>query len=166
MFRKKEAVSKSEYKSNIVLNERYRDTGTEIEGQAVGVYFYQYGCTRATLELVVAGKIEDYTFEEPRLLGGVDLGEQVYESDIELGKGYRDTVTSRAGTATAIYFYPNSCERVTLEFIHDGEIKEHTFDAPRLVSLVTGQPMTTTKTGGPGDLPGGRGHERRTDHRR
>lgn len=166
MFRKKDRMTKTktktQYKSRLKLDEVYRDKQTHIEGMLVGIYFYEYGCTRATIELVVEGKIEGYSFEEPRLNGTGDFGEQIYESDIQLTKKYRDTLTGRDGVATAIYFYPNSCERVTLEFIHDGEIKDHTFDAPRLVSLETGQQATTVKTGGPGDLASGRGHERRS----
>jgi hypothetical protein len=56
------------YTSDITLGQRYRDPQTGIEGVATGVHFYQYGCERVSLETVVAGKIEEYSFDAPRLL--------------------------------------------------------------------------------------------------
>lgn len=56
------------YVSDIVLGERYRDAQTGIEGTATAVHFYQYGCERVSLEAVVAGKIEEYGFDAPRLI--------------------------------------------------------------------------------------------------
>lgn len=56
-----------EYKSDIVLGERYVDEQTGIEGVATTVAFFQYACERTSLEVVVAGKIEEYTFDAPRL---------------------------------------------------------------------------------------------------
>ena len=55
------------YKSDIRLGERYRDEQTGIEGTATAVYFYQFGCERVGLEFVVDGKIEDKSFDAPRL---------------------------------------------------------------------------------------------------
>lgn len=143
---------KHKYTSNLVLDEVYTDKQTQIGGHLVGLYFYQHGCTRGTIELVVSGKIEGYTFEEPRL-DGTDHGQQTYESDIVLGERYFDAQTGIAGVAIAIYFYPNSCERVTIEHVVKGKIEEDTFDVPRLSSVKTPEvKATTTKTGGPGLL--------------
>lgn len=58
---------KQKYETDIKLGERYRDEQTGITGVATGVQFYQYGCERVTLETVVAGKIEEYSFDAPRL---------------------------------------------------------------------------------------------------
>lgn len=55
------------YKTDIKLGERYRDNQTGIEGTATAVSFYQFGCERVNLEAVVAGKIEEYGFDAPRL---------------------------------------------------------------------------------------------------
>ena len=75
-----------------------------------------------------------------------------YASDIVLGKRYRESITGIEGTATSVYFYLNGCERVCLEFINkDGDLKELVFDAPRLVSLETGEAARTPRTGGPHD---------------
>lgn len=60
-------MSKQTYKTDIILGERYRDDQTGIEGTATAVSFYQYGCERVNLEAVVAGKIEEYGFDAPRL---------------------------------------------------------------------------------------------------
>lgn len=55
------------YETDIRLGERYRDGQTGIEGTATAVTFYQYGCERVQIEAVVAGKIEEYGFDAPRL---------------------------------------------------------------------------------------------------
>lgn len=74
-----------------------------------------------------------------------------YDSDIELGKRYRDPQTGVEGTATSAHFYQYACERVTLEYMKsDGALQELTFDAPRLESVETGKRAQTTRTGGPG----------------
>lgn len=58
---------KQKYESDIILGDRYVDEQTGIEGVASSIHFYQYGCERVTLEAVVAGKIEEYGFDAPRL---------------------------------------------------------------------------------------------------
>jgi hypothetical protein len=74
-----------------------------------------------------------------------------FETDIDLGEKYLDPQTGIQGTATSIHFYQYACERVTLEVVlHKGELKEYTFDAPRLQHAETGERATTTRTGGPG----------------
>jgi len=80
----------------------------------------------------------------------VSRGKQKYESDIVLGDEYEDTLTGLKGRATAATFYLHACERVTLEFLKEGEIKYESFDAPRLKHVPTQQVPTTTRTGGPG----------------
>lgn len=74
----------------------------------------------------------------------------VHESDVVLGDRYQDPLTGFEGVATAVTFYLHACERVSLEFVKDGEIKYESFDAPRLVHVKSGEQPTTTRTGGPG----------------
>lgn len=72
------------------------------------------------------------------------------ESQVTLGERYRDTVTGYEGVATACCFYLHGCERVTLEqwIASEAQLKELTFDAPRLVHLPTEKPVKTRRTGG------------------
>lgn len=72
------------------------------------------------------------------------------ESDVKLGDRYRDPLTGFEGVATAVTFYLHACERVSLEFVKDGEVKYESFDAPRLVHVPSGTQPTTDRTGGPG----------------
>lgn len=58
---------KTKYESDIRLGERYEDKQTGIKGVATAVHFYQYGCERVNIEVMVAGKIEEYSFDAPRL---------------------------------------------------------------------------------------------------
>lgn len=71
-------------------------------------------------------------------------------TDIIFGDKYEDVVTGLQGTATAITHYQFACERITLEFLKDGELKYESFDAPRMRHIKTGAVATTTRTGGPG----------------
>jgi hypothetical protein len=73
-----------------------------------------------------------------------------FKSDVKLGERYRDTVSGYEGIATAVYFYLHGCERVTLESWREAaaEMKELTFDAPRLEHVETKKQLTTTRTGG------------------
>lgn len=72
-----------------------------------------------------------------------------YDTDIVLGETYIDKQTGIEGTAVAVSFYQFGCERVSLESVNKGEIKEYGFDAPRLTRVSTGATAKTTKTGGP-----------------
>jgi hypothetical protein len=72
------------------------------------------------------------------------------KSDVKLGDRYRDPLTGFEGVATAVTFYLHACERVSLEFIKDGEVKYEAFDAPRLIHVDTDTRPATTRTGGPG----------------
>lgn len=74
---------------------------------------------------------------------------QTYTSDIELGKKYRHETTGLVGTAESVHFYKNACERVVLIYLHDGEIKEASFDAVDLIDVSTEKQATSPKTGGP-----------------
>ena len=74
---------------------------------------------------------------------------QKYETDIQLGERYIDEQTGISGTATVVSFYQHGCERVSIEAVVNGEIKEYGFDAPRLTHAETGRQATTTRTGGP-----------------
>lgn len=83
----------------------------------------------------------------------------VFESDIVLGKNYRDKHTGIKGTATGCTFYLNGCERVMLEYVKEKELKYESFDAPRLLELntegkvVAEVSMQPGHTGGPGAWP-------------
>lgn len=90
-----------------------------------------------------------------------------YKSDIVLGKRYRDPQTGIEGVATGLHFYQFACERVTLEVrTKQDEIKEYSFDAPRLEEIMeqgeageaTTKPVRQSdraRTGGP-ERPGER----------
>lgn len=77
------------------------------------------------------------------------MGKPKYETDIRLGERYIDKQTGIEGTATAVTFYQFGCERVSLENVTRGEIKDYGFDAPRLTHVATQQTAQTTRTGGP-----------------
>lgn len=77
-----------------------------------------------------------------------------YESDIQLGETYRDEQTGITGVATSVGFFQHACERIVLEFVNDGELKEYAFDAPRLVHVNTNEPAKSERPGGPHDVPG------------
>jgi hypothetical protein len=73
-----------------------------------------------------------------------------FSSQIVLGEKYRDTVSGYEGTATAVYFFLHACERVLLEQWNsaNAELKELSFDAPRLVHVETKKEITSPRTGG------------------
>lgn len=71
-----------------------------------------------------------------------------YESDIELGKEYEHIRTGIKGFATAVYFFENACERVCLQFAHEGAIKESNFDAVELKEVTTQKKAQSTRPGG------------------
>lgn len=60
-------MGKHKYESDIVLGERYIDKQTGVEGVATGLHFFQFGCERVTLEVYAAAKLEEYSFDAPRL---------------------------------------------------------------------------------------------------
>jgi len=74
-----------------------------------------------------------------------------YQSDIVLGEKYVDKQTGLEGVATAIYFFQHGCERVTIETFDtvQKQIREQTFDAPRLTHVASGRTARVTRTGGP-----------------
>lgn len=76
-------------------------------------------------------------------------GKQKYESDIRLGERYRDTQTGIEGHVTAITFFQHGCERVSIEAVVNGEIKEYGFDAPRMVHIETNVQASSPRVGGP-----------------
>jgi hypothetical protein len=57
----------STFKTDIELGKRYRDTQTGIEGVAVSIHFYQHACERVVLEYVEGNKVEEVSFDVPRL---------------------------------------------------------------------------------------------------
>lgn len=79
-----------------------------------------------------------------------------YESSITLGEKYCDPQTGIVGTAVAVTFYQFACERVSIEAVINGEIKDYAFDAPRLESAATGERAKASRPGGPGAPVAGR----------
>lgn len=79
------------------------------------------------------------------------MSKNTYKSDIILGERYVDKQTGYEGIANAIYFFQFGCERVTLEELdpQTKQIREQTFDAPRLTNIRTGATAKVTRTGGP-----------------
>lgn len=78
-----------------------------------------------------------------------DKGRESYKSDIILGDQYRDLTTGIEGKAVALGFYEHACERVTLRYAHDGDVKEASFDAPEVEHVKTKTVPVQQKTGGP-----------------
>lgn len=73
-----------------------------------------------------------------------------YESDIKLGRRYRDSHTEFEGVAVNVSFFEHGCERVTLKGMNNhGEIVEYGFDSPEVVDLETEERPSVEKTGGP-----------------
>lgn len=68
----------TDFKSDIVMGQRYRDSQTEYEGIATAVYFYQYGCERVNLEAydTKTKMVHSTTFDAPRLIH-VDSGKKI-----------------------------------------------------------------------------------------
>lgn len=73
----------------------------------------------------------------------------VDETQIELGQKYRDSITGFEGVATGRHEYIHGCTRITLENLHDGQVKREAFDAPALVEVESGTKFSSSKTGGP-----------------
>lgn len=73
-----------------------------------------------------------------------------FESQIVLGERYRDSVSGYEGVATGVAFFLHGCERVTVEqWVESaGDMRELTFDAPRLVHVDTAKPVRSDRTGG------------------
>lgn len=87
------------------------------------------------------------------------FGGNTYKSTVKLGEKYRDEQTGYEGVATGVQFYLHGCERVTLEqwVERAGELRELTFDAPRLVHVASQTKMTSPRTGGFKPTPPRRG---------
>lgn len=79
-----------------------------------------------------------------------------YRSDIRLGEKYRDKHTGIEGVAIAVVFFEHACERVTIRYAHDGDVKENSFDAAELQRITTGKTPQVTKTGGARPMPSAR----------
>jgi len=61
-------IGKQNYRSDIVLGERYTDTQTGVEGVATCLHFYQHACERVTLEFYDRQTgMQELTFDAPRL---------------------------------------------------------------------------------------------------
>lgn len=68
-------MTEHSYDSDIILNERYRDSQTGFEGVATTITFFQYACERIGLETYDPERKEIKTeiFDAPRLVH-VDTG--------------------------------------------------------------------------------------------
>lgn len=84
-------------------------------------------------------------------------GTEAYKSDIKLGESYREKSTGLVGKAVSLHFYEHACERVTLRYLHDGDMKEASFDAPELEHCGTGRTPVQQASGGPVRGEGARG---------
>jgi hypothetical protein len=61
-------TSSSEFKTDIVLGDRYMDTQTGVEGVATSIHFYQHACERVALEYVHPQQgLTEAVFDAPRL---------------------------------------------------------------------------------------------------
>lgn len=76
-------------------------------------------------------------------------GSEHYRSDLILGEDYREKSTGLVGKAVALSFYEHACERVTLRYLHDGDVKEASFDAPEVERVKTGATPVQQRSGGP-----------------
>jgi hypothetical protein len=74
---------------------------------------------------------------------------------IVLGRKYRDTLHGIEGIATAHYRFLTGCDRILLEWVKDGEVKNYTVDAPTLIDVETEKPVATDRKrkGGPRAAP-------------
>jgi hypothetical protein len=86
---------------------------------------------------------------------------QIDETEIVLGKRYRDTISGWEGTAVSRHEYLHGCLRYGIEDLNkDGEPVDYCFDAPRLVPVEEAPKpeekveVVSARTGGP--------HDRRT----
>lgn len=86
-----------------------------------------------------------------------DRGSETYRSDLKLGEQYREKSTGLVGKAVCIAFFEHACERVTLRYLHDGDIKEAGFDAPEVEHVGSRETPVQQKTGGPDRFDGRRG---------
>lgn len=84
-------------------------------------------------------------------------GSENYKSDVVLGEQYREKSTGLIGKAVRLAFFEHACERVTLRYIHDGDVKEASFDAPEVESVETQKTPVQQKSGGPDRNDGRRG---------
>jgi hypothetical protein len=81
---------------------------------------------------------------------------------VELGRRYRDPISSWEGTATGIFTYLNGCRRVCISGVLNGQPKEFTFDEPQLelvpdAVVIEVQPVGSGR-GGPRPNPPRTGH--------
>jgi hypothetical protein len=90
-----------------------------------------------------------------------DKGSETYRTDLVLGENYREKSTGLVGKAICIAFFEHACERVTLRYLHDGDIKEASFDAPEVELVMNGETPIQQMTGGPVRNDGRRGVTRR-----
>jgi hypothetical protein len=59
---------REEYRSDIRLDERYRDTDTGFEGVAKAISFYRNGCERVELRVMVSNIPVEHWFDAPQLV--------------------------------------------------------------------------------------------------
>lgn len=74
---------------------------------------------------------------------------------VKLGENYRDTIHGVVGIATCRSQYITGCERVCLEYVQDGDVKEYWVDEIRLEGI------TEEKAGGSHSIPPNRNPPKR-----
>ena len=81
----------------------------------------------------------------------------------KLGSKYRDKVHGLEGVAVYRTECLSGCTRVCLEFLKEGEIKEHWFDEPllELAEEKKVEPIEKDDRGGPGPVPPSRDYPSR-----
>jgi len=58
-----------QFNTNLEFGKEYREKNTGFVGKVTGIYFYEFGCTRATLiSMDTTGKIQESTFDEQALI--------------------------------------------------------------------------------------------------
>lgn len=59
----------SQYDSDLVMGERYKDNTTGIEGTLVSLHFYEHACERGTLRYVDNDmNVQEVSFDAPELV--------------------------------------------------------------------------------------------------
>ena len=83
------------------------------------------------------------------------MGDFMKNSDgdfvVDLGKRYRDKINGFEGVATAHARYLTGCDRVLLEAVQNGDLKEYWFDVTRLADVEI--PDDELRPGGPQSAP-------------
>lgn len=124
----------TDYRTKIKLGDEYTDERTGIKGFANILVFNENGCVEVDLEWADTSegsvKVRRQMFNELRLtrVDGAEDTEQVYTSDVTLGRQYSDVQTGLTGWACAIEFFERIATTVVIRSLltepKTGEAKE------------------------------------------